>query len=140
MTTFEKPADFEEPDSVDWVEKGGVTSVKNQGHCGSCWSFSATGALEGAMFVAGRKMVDLSQEELLDCDTGLIGGHGCRGGNPAQAFGWVKSNGMCSQAEYPYACADPTSTECVNDLKACSKDTKCPTPTLKAGSWVPWSY
>merc|ERR1719238_2643136 len=105
---FSAPKGFSEPDSVDWVEKGGVSPVKNQGTCGSCWTFSATGALEGAMFVAGRKLVDLSQQELVDCDTGMLGGHGCKGGNPAQAFGWVKSNGLCGEDSYPYVCMNMT--------------------------------
>lgn len=130
MTTFEKPLGTV-PDSVDWVAKGAVSSVKNQGKCGSCWTFSATGALEGAMAVAGRKLVDLSQEELVDCDTGLLGGHGCSGGNPAQAFGWVKSHGMCTAADYPYMCMDPTATSCTG--ATCQKD-KCQ-PVLKAGGW-----
>lgn len=136
MTKFEKPADFEEPDSIDWVEKGAVTDVKNQGKCGSCWSFSATGALEGAMVVAGRKLTSLSEQELLDCDTGLLGGHGCSGGNPVQAFGWVKSNGMCADANYPYQCADATAEACTSSLKSCTKDSKCSTPVLKKGGWI----
>jgi hypothetical protein len=132
LTTFAKPADFVAPDSVDWVAKGAVSSVKNQGTCGSCWTFSATGALEGAMAVAGRKLVDLSQQELVDCDTGLLGGHGCKGGNPAQAFGWVKSNGMCASADYEYQCLDATAAACTG--ATCQK-TKCATPALKAGGW-----
>merc|ERR1712196_269297 len=95
MSKFEKPVDFTPPDSVDWVAQGAVSSVKNQGQCGSCWTFSAAGALEGAMAVAGRTLVELSEQELVSCDTGILGGHGCNGGNPAQAFGWVKSNGIC---------------------------------------------
>lgn len=130
MTKFTRSADFTVPDSVDWVAKGAVSSVKNQGQCGSCWAFSATGALEGAMAIAGRKVVDLSQQDLVSCDTGLLGGHGCSGGNPAQAFGWVKSNGMCTASDYPYQCMDQRSEQCTSATCA-----KCKTPVLKAGGW-----
>jgi len=131
MTMFEKPVGVDPPDSVDWVKDGAVTSVKNQGNCGSCWTFSATGALEGAMKVAGRDLVELSQQMLVSCDTGLLGGHGCSGGNPAQAFGWVKSNGMCSSADYSYKCVDAKADACTS--AKCGKDT-C-TPVLKKGGF-----
>jgi len=129
MIKFEQPMGFMLPHSVDWVAEGAVTSVKNQGHCGSCWSFSAAGALEGAMKIAGHTLVDLSEQELVSCDTGALGGHGCHGGNPTQAFGWVKSNGICSAADFPYVCDDMKSESCTS-----ARCTKCSMPTLKGGS------
>lgn len=81
------------------------------------------------MAVAGRTLVELSEQELVSCDTGILGGHGCNGGNPAQAFGWVKSNGICALSDYPYVCLDAHSEDCTS--ASCNK---CSTPTLKAGS------
>lgn len=106
---FTAPQDFKEPDSIDWTTKGAVTSVKNQGTCGSCWAFSAAGALEGALAVAGRPLVDLSEQRIIACDKG---GNGCGGGNPMQAFEWVSENGIDSLKDDPYLCTDGTSSQC----------------------------
>lgn len=93
------------PESVNWVKTGAVTPVKDQGQCGSCWSFSTTGALEGAFFNKYGKLQSFSEQQLVDCDTLRNGGkdHGCKGGLMDNAFSWIQKNGgLCLESDYPY--------------------------------------
>jgi KDEL-tailed cysteine endopeptidase len=91
------------PPAIDWRAFSAVTSVKDQGQCGSCWTFSSTGAVEGAWAIATGRLVDLSEQELVDCATGITyGSHGCNGGQMDGAFKYVIGHGQCSAASYPY--------------------------------------
>ncbi len=111
------------PASVDWRNNGAVTSVKDQGQCGSCWSFSSTGAIEGAWAISKGQLVDLSEQELVDCATGVsYGSHGCNGGQMEGAFKFVIENGQCSLSSYPYTAKDGSCQKCssVAHISSCS--------------------
>lgn len=93
------------PASVDWRAKGAVTPVKDQGQCGSCWSFSTTGALEGIYAIKNSNLVSFSEQQLVDCDYIRAGGTslGCNGGDMGSAMDWIgKNNGLCTEQAYPY--------------------------------------
>jgi C1A family cysteine protease len=92
------------PASVDWRNKGAVTAIKNQGQCGSCWSFSTTGVLEGFNFINSGKLLSFSEQQIVDCDTGT--NQGCDGGYPYLAVQYAGKNGLELESDYPYTAQD----------------------------------
>ncbi|XP_048133952.1 pro-cathepsin H-like [Rhodamnia argentea] len=94
------------PEMKDWREMGIVSPIKDQGHCGSCWTFSTTGALEAAYHQATGKQISLSEQQLVDCAR-AFNNFGCSGGLPSQAFEYIKYNGgLDTEEAYPYTAED----------------------------------
>jgi len=120
----EAPVDFvgATADSLDWLALGAVTPVKDQGQCGSCWAFSATGAIEGAVQIATKTLTSVSEQELVDC-AGSEGNQGCNGGLMDYAFEYViKNGGISTEAAYPYkgrdgSCAKKTAGSKISSYK-----------------------
>jgi len=93
---------------IDWVSKGAVTPIKDQAQCGSCWAFSTTGGVEGAVQVATGRLTSVSEQQLVDC-AGSAGNQGCNGGLMDDAFNWIVSHkGIGSESSYPYTARDGT--------------------------------
>lgn len=102
--TVSPPSDSVDRESIDWREHGAVTNVKNQGQCGSCWAFSAVGAIEGAYAISNWPFLDapvsFSEQMVVDCDGS---DYGCGGGLMDYAFEWEgKEGGLCTDEAYPY--------------------------------------
>ncbi|CAG9566496.1 unnamed protein product [Danaus chrysippus] len=97
------------PDQFDWRKKGVVTSVKNQGNCGSCWAFSASGNVESINAIKTGKLIDVSEQQLVDCDKQ---DGGCDGGYPWNAMRYFRESGAMSLKSYPYVA---TSENCRYD-------------------------
>ena len=88
------------PGKLDWSEKGATSAIKDQGHCGSCWAYSAAEGVETAIWMgSGRLPPSLSTQQLISCDTTS---HGCKGGSIGRAFKYIESDGgLDTNSDYP---------------------------------------
>jgi len=111
------------PNGVDWRTQGVVSPIKNQGSCGSCWSFSTTGLLESTYKLKKGTLPSFSEQQLVDC-CGKKGFQcqGCNGAWPEWALNYVNSAGIVSESSYPYkgvegACQPTTGQKILNPSK-----------------------
>lgn len=92
------------PESFDWRHQNVVTSVKNQRDCGSCWAFSAIGNIESQYAIKFKKLLDLSEQHLVNCDQQ---NNGCNGGLMHWALEIImRSGGVVAEKDDPYVAVD----------------------------------
>jgi len=102
------PQNVKIADSLNWVTKGAVTPVKDQGQCGSCWAFSTTGGVEAAVFLKSGTLTSVSEQQLVDCSK-AEGNQGCNGGLMDDGFEYIiKNGGIGSESSYKYTAKDGT--------------------------------
>jgi len=109
------------PDSVNWVEKGAVTGVKNQGQCGSCWAFSLTAQVESYAQIATGELIELSTQQVTSCtpnDLMCGGTGGCKGSVTQLGFNYLQLFGSVTEADWPYVSGTTANgEECTYDLE-----------------------
>jgi len=84
----------------DWRTQNGVSPVKDQGRCGSCWAFSTVAFLESQSLIKNKKAVTYSEQQLVDCDH--LGDKGCSGGLMQSALKYIQTAGIEADSQYPY--------------------------------------
>ncbi len=111
LPVIKAPAGATYPAVWDWREMNGVTPAKNQyepQHCGSCWSFSSVGQLESHIRIFDGRIEDLSEQQILSCNTG---GGDCDGGNPWMAYEIFADPGAVTETCMPYQAQDTVSCD-----------------------------
>ncbi len=107
-TTCPKAADMSGsfPSSVDWRQKGIVNAIKDQGQCGSCYTFASIAAIEGADAQKTGVLKSFSEQSIVDCAGLTYGDMGCNGGNPQGTLRYTEDYGVPLESDYPYTAKD----------------------------------
>mmetsp|Transcript_58940 Transcript_58940/g.140703 ORF Transcript_58940/g.140703 Transcript_58940/m.140703 type:complete len:541 (+) Transcript_58940:93-1715(+) len=122
------------PASFDWEQAGAVTAVKNQASCGCCYAFATIAALEGAWQIATGQLIDMSDQQVLDCtyQVGIPANMGCNGGYLSTSLQYMTGANTCTMASYPYSPATGAVGNCLADT--CSSIV--PHPYVTGWNWV----
>lgn len=88
------------PENFNWITSGKVSPVKDQKQCGSCWAFATCALLECAYAIKYNKILDLSEQQFVDCSK--INSKGCQGGSPLNALDYAQRTGVDTETSYPY--------------------------------------
>jgi len=107
-TRAARPEAQDLPAHMDWRAKGVISEVKNQGHCGSCWTFATTGCLEAHLAIKydSWRAPRVSEQQLVDCAHDFDN-NGCSGGLPSHAFEYIRyAGGLDTEFHYPYNASD----------------------------------
>jgi len=100
------PSNFKAPDAIDWRDKKVVNAIKDQGQCGSCWTFSTIQGMESQWAIKHNKLYSLSEQNLVDC---VITCYGCNGGLMEPAYDYViqyQGGKFMTEEDYPYTARD----------------------------------
>ncbi len=105
MPVYSPPAEaaMQLPSSFDWRSLDGTTPAKNQGGCGSCWAFAATGQLEAHIRIYDGRIDDLSEQQVIDCNDE---GADCSGGWLFAAYEVFRDSGAVYESCIPYEARD----------------------------------
>ena len=102
-----------DPEAIDWTEKNVVNAIRDQESCGSCWAFATTANAESVWAISTGELLDLSEQFLVDCATGIgYFNQGCNGGQPDSALKYMINNGVCSELMYPYTATTDKCQKC----------------------------
>nr|AJC97563.1 hypothetical protein [Drosophila mojavensis] len=97
------PANLKLPKSVDWRKKKAVSGIRHTGQCASCYAFAAVAAIESHQFLKTGKMIELSEQNLLDCSSNPpYTNKGCYSGTVDESLRYVKENGINTRSSYGY--------------------------------------